>query len=148
MGYERSSISATGIFNSLPIIIFSFMYQINVPALYTELKDKNMKSITNVLVLGTSLACFCYIIAGIFGFVSFAATEPLEEYTRIFEQQQILLAPYNAYPGSKTPVIIYISIFALLLVVIFATPFCVLPTKDSLEDVFGIKADGRKLSKC
>jgi len=44
-------------------------------------------------------------------------------------------------------VIIYISIFALLLVVTFATPFCVLPTKDSLEDVFGIKADGRKLSQ-
>ena len=58
------------------------------------------------------------------------------------------MAPYNAYPGSKTPVIIYISIFALLLVVVFATPFCVLPTKDSLEDVFGIKEDGRKLSKC
>jgi amino acid permease len=57
------------------------------------------------------------------------------------------LAPYNAYPGSKTPVIIYTAIFSLLLVVIFATPFCVLPTKDSIEDVCGIKADGRKLSK-
>ena len=61
------------------------MYQINVPALYTELKVKNMESMTRVLILGTSLACICYIIAGIFGFVSFAAAEPSEEYERIFE---------------------------------------------------------------
>jgi amino acid permease len=84
-GYERTSISALGIFNSLPIIIFSFMYQINVPALYTELKVKNMESMTRVLILGTSLACVCYIIAGIFGFVSFAATDPIEDYKKIFE---------------------------------------------------------------
>jgi amino acid permease len=36
-GYERQQMSIVGVFNSLPLIIFSFMYQINIPAIYTEL---------------------------------------------------------------------------------------------------------------
>ena len=50
------------------------MYQINVPALYCELKVRDMNNINSVLFSGTSLACVCYIVAGVFGFVSFAAT--------------------------------------------------------------------------
>lgn len=61
------------------------MYQINVPALYTELKIKNLESMKRVLMLGTSLACVCYIVAGVFGFVSFAATTPESKYHEIFE---------------------------------------------------------------
>jgi len=56
------------------------------------------------------------------------------------------MAPYDAAPGSTIPVVIYISIFVFLIVIALATPFCVLPTKDSIEDVMGIKAEGRKLS--
>ena len=33
----------------------------------------------------------------------------------------------------------YISLFGMCLVVLFATPFCVLPTKDSIEEVGGKK---------
>jgi|TARA_B110000285_G_C14594910_1_gene368030 amino acid permease len=50
------------------------MYQINVPALYTELKERNVKNFEKVLGYGTLLACVCYISAGIFGWVTFAAT--------------------------------------------------------------------------
>jgi len=38
-----------------------------------------------VLFWGTTLAIVCYITAGIFGFVSFAATQDEAEYKRIFE---------------------------------------------------------------
>ena len=33
-GHDISSVSIDGIFNSLPLIIFSYMYQINIPAIY------------------------------------------------------------------------------------------------------------------
>jgi len=100
-----------------------------------------MNNINSVLFWGTLLACFCYITAGIFGFVSFAATSDTDEpsYKAIFEAQNILAAPYGAGNDGKLPIPIYISLFAILLVVTFATPFCTLPTKDSIEDVMGLK---------
>jgi len=49
------------------------MYQINIPAIYSELADKSPKKMNKVLLLGTLGTSFLYIIAGIFGFVAFAA---------------------------------------------------------------------------
>merc|ERR1712032_1765866 len=41
-----------------------------------------------------------------------------------------------------TPIVMYISLFGMNLVVLFAAPFCVLPTKDSIEEVGGKKFSG------
>ena len=49
------------------------MYQINIPALYNELEEKSMKSMTTILTAGTAGAGLLYCIAGIFGIVAFAA---------------------------------------------------------------------------
>ena len=38
-------------------------------------------------------------------------------------------------PDGSTPIPIYIALFGMMIVVVFATPFCVLPTKDSIEEV-------------
>ena len=38
----------------------------------------------------------------------------------------------------------YISLFGMCVVVLFAAPFCVLPTKDSVEEVLGKKFSGVK----
>ena len=72
-GHERKQMSIVGVFNSLPLIIFSFMYQINIPAIYTELKVKTMPNVTKVLATGTGLACFAYILAGMFGYIAFTS---------------------------------------------------------------------------
>jgi amino acid permease len=48
------------------------MYHPNVPAIYHELKRKNMMSIKKVLGIGTGLATFAYILTGMFGYVTFA----------------------------------------------------------------------------
>ena len=37
-GREKAHIDVPGIFNSLPLVIFAYMYQINIPAIYTELE--------------------------------------------------------------------------------------------------------------
>ena len=52
-----------------------------------------------------------------------------------------LAAPYKNSKGN-TPIPIYISLFGMMIVVTFAVPFCVLPIKDSIEEV-----RGRKFSK-
>ena len=44
-------------------------------------------------------------------------------------------------PG-KLPLAIYFCLFGILIVVTFATPFCVLPCKDSIEDIRGKKLVG------
>ena len=46
----------------------------------------------------------------------------------------VLTAPYKT-PNGNTPIPIYISLFGMMIVVMFATPFCILPSKDSIEEV-------------
>jgi amino acid permease len=62
------------------LIIFAFMYQINIPGIYKELTEKNMISMQKVLYFGTAGASTLYIIAGIFGLVAFAACNPVTGY--------------------------------------------------------------------
>jgi amino acid permease len=75
---EEQEITLMGIFNSLPLIIFSYMYQPNIPALYQELKRRNMKNMQKVLWMGTIVAAAAYIMTGMFGYATFA-TYPREE---------------------------------------------------------------------
>ena len=113
------------------------MYQVNIPALYSELENKDEKKIKFVIIIGTILACVLYIMAGLFGFMSFAANTTDEELSAIFTDN-ILKAPYHKEgdaAGSGIPLVIYISLFGMCLVVTIATPFCVLPCKDGIEEI-------------
>ena len=69
---SEPKITVLGIFNSLPLIIFSFMYQPNIPAIYHELKKSSMFNMNKVLIIGTSIAVIAYIMAGLFGYVTFS----------------------------------------------------------------------------
>lgn len=125
------------------------MYQINIPAIYSELSEKSIPNMKRVLTLGTLGTSLLYILAGVFGFAAFAAVGPEGypydnsvnppiqwSFDKIFEKQNILAAPYLTKDGN-TPVAIYICLFGILIVVTFATPFSVLPIKDSIEEVRG-----------
>ena len=132
-GHDKAELSLMGFFGSLPLIIFSYMYQVNIPAIYQELEVKSMYGAKKVIFLGTALAAVVYITAGIFGYIAFAdgsTTDQLNEYF----SNNVLSAPYATADGN-TPIPIYISLFGMMIVVVFATPFCVLPTKDSIEEV-------------
>lgn len=74
--FENFDITMFGIFRSLPLIIFAFMYQTNIPMIYHELAKKNLKTMHSVLVIGTVGATCCYFIAGVFGYVTFIHTDP------------------------------------------------------------------------
>ena len=71
-GQEKSELSVSGIFSSLPLIIFSYMYQVNVPGIYQDLEVKNLNTAKKVLGGGTLLAAVLYVSAGIFGYITFA----------------------------------------------------------------------------
>ena len=87
------------------------------------------------------LAAIAYISAGIFGYVAFADGSTIDQLEDYFSDNA-LAAPYHRKNSDATPIVIYISLFGMMLVVSFAVPFCVLPVKDSIEGV-----RGRKFSK-
>ena len=132
---SHPSVSVKGIFNSLPLIIFAFMYQPNCPAIYTELKVKSLPNMKVVLGAGTTLASVCYIVVGMFGYATFSKRSDI---VKIMKNNMIL---ENDYHGSLT---IKLCLFGMLMVVLFACPFCVLPVKDSIEEISCKK--GEKLS--
>ena len=74
-------------------------------------------------------------MAALFGYMSFAAGSTADELETIFTDN-ILKAPYHKEGTvDTTPIVIYISLFGMCLVVGIATPFTVLPSKDSIEEI-------------
>lgn len=69
---ENFDISVMGVFNSLPLVIFSYMYQTNIPMIYVELEKKDLKHMWKVMRNGTIGATIAYTLAGVFGYVTFA----------------------------------------------------------------------------
>lgn len=61
-----------GIFSTIPLIIFAFMYQLNMPGIYGELKGKNYDRMNTVTKRGTLWALVAYVITGVFGYFIFA----------------------------------------------------------------------------
>lgn len=123
---DNSRISVDGIFNSLPSIVFLYMYTPNIPAIYHELTDKSMKKMSIVLFVGTTLATIIYFLVGFFGYATFVRNDDLKKL--MVDDQNILMGPY------KLP-IMYACQFGILVIVLFASPFSILPSKDSLEEL-------------
>jgi len=73
VGIKNFDITAFGIFNSLPLIIFAYMYQTNIPMIYVELEKKDLKHMWKVMRNGTLGATLAYWMGGVFGYVTFAA---------------------------------------------------------------------------
>jgi amino acid permease len=116
-----------GVFNSLPLVIFSYMYQTNIPMIYVELEKKDLEHMWKVMRNGTVGATVAYLVAGIFGYVTFAANEKVGF---LMNQQNIL----KCYPDDVTAN--YVSLFGILTVILFATPLTILPCKDTVEELF------------
>lgn len=133
--FGNFQISILGVFNSIPLVVFSFMYQTNIPMIYVELEKKNLKMMKRIMSIGTVGATILYTIAGTFGYAAFANNEQLATY---MDKQNIL----QCYPKGNIPN--YISLFGILTVVLFATPLTILPCKDTIEELF--LKPGEKLS--
>lgn len=57
--------------SSVPLIIFAYMYQVNIPMIYYELERRDKKAMGKVLLSGSVAAIVLYALVGIFGYVTF-----------------------------------------------------------------------------
>jgi amino acid permease len=89
-----------------------------------------------VLVIGTGFSSMAYIMCGAFGFITFSMRDNV---CQIMNEQNILKADYNGN------VVIKVCLIGVLFVVLFASPFCILPCKDSIEEL--TMKDGVRFSK-
>ena len=56
---------------SVPLIIFAYMYQVNIPLIYYELERREKKTMSGVLLKGSVAAIVLYALVGIFGYLTF-----------------------------------------------------------------------------
>lgn len=78
----------TGAVKSAPLIIFAYMYQVNIPQIFNELETKTAANMSSVLLRGSSAAIFLYALIGIFGYLTFVHTPDVIT-------SNILSAPYG-----------------------------------------------------
>lgn len=80
-----------------------------------------------VLLAATTIASTSYALAGFFGYATFADYPDVDE---IMEKENILEAPYGNNGW------ILAAQFLLLIGVMMASPLCLLPTKDTIEELW------------
>lgn len=94
--------------------------------IFKELEARNEKRMSKVVTVGTSVAVLFYIMVGVSGYATFLAPPISKELC----SKNILQADY------KQNTAIQIGNFTLLFSVITAAPICVLPSKDTIEELF------------
>ena len=75
---RHNDVTMNGVFQSVPLIVFSYMYQPLIPAIYHELNNKSVKKMDKILYLGTIMASVAYILCGVFGYVTFSNHEKVD----------------------------------------------------------------------
>ena len=70
---EAFRLSYQGIVTSVPLIIFAYMYQVNIPMIYVELEKKDAKEMSKVIYHGSTVVVLFYILVGVFGYATFLA---------------------------------------------------------------------------
>lgn len=70
---EAFRLSYHGVVSTVPLIIFAYMYQVNVPMIFLELEKREQTQMSKVLIVGTSVAVILYVLVGIFGYATFLA---------------------------------------------------------------------------
>lgn len=113
--------------NSIPFVIFAFMYQQNVPMIYRELKIQKYSNMNKVVGVATIVVVLIYVIASTFGYLNLVnQPESLDE---LLEKKNILEVDYKNISFT-------IAVCFLLLPIIAAAPIAVLPSKDVIEHIF------------
>ena len=123
---DAAKFSFSGISGAFPLIIFAYMYQVNVPALYSEMEKPDEASFAMVLGCGSGVAVLFYLMVGIFGYAIFASPENLGELCTKNILDPAQLQANNSIKAGN---------FAILMSVLAAAPLCVLPSKDAVEEL-------------
>ena len=62
-------IDIEGLTSTLPIVVFSYMYQPGIPLIFRELQGKSYSRMDKVVLRGSSGAILIYITGGLFGYL-------------------------------------------------------------------------------
>ena len=103
------------------------MYQPNIPIIYRELNEKSYNSMHKVIFYGSGACVVMYILASTFGYLELV--EQPEGLAILDKNSDILKIEYNNWTFD-------VAIVALMLSVFAGSPLCVLPSKDTIEDLF------------
>ena len=97
---------------------------------YAELEKRNSKQMSKVISTSSYLIVLLYIVTGIIGYACFASTK--DGINQLFNlcAQNIFQADFD---GS---IPIQIANIANLLASVAITPLCILPSKDTVEELF------------
>lgn len=125
--FSNFNISPTSFFSSMPLILFSFMFQTNIPMLCAESEHKDPKIMWKVLFYGTVGASIAYMFAGIFGYITFSRYANINELMSI---KNILLC----YPDDEKSHLI--SLLGIQLVILFGAPLILMPCKETIEEFY------------
>lgn len=60
-----------GIISSFPLIIYAYMYQVNIPMIYVELENKSPKQMSKVILVGSLILVILFCFVGVFGYATF-----------------------------------------------------------------------------
>lgn len=124
---EYFNVSFSGIFSAFPFIISSYMYQPMVPAIYKNLERRNYRRMKKVISIGSYGAVLMYILIAVAGYLTFVGRP--DQLKILAKRQNILELDYrnNFY--------FEIALVALVFTVMTAGPLCMLPSKDTLEEI-------------
>lgn len=61
----------SGIAECVPMILFAYMYQVNIPMIYQELERRNHKRMGTVVWRGSIAGVILYASVGVFGYLTF-----------------------------------------------------------------------------
>jgi len=120
--------------------MFAYMFQVMVPCIYMELEKREPLHMRKILIIGTVGAVILYIIIGVWGyvtFVNFPGYTPAEA----LKDANILDAPY---PENVTAILI--GNIALFFAIATISPLCILPAKDTVEEIVAKGNPNRRLS--
>mmetsp|Transcript_597 Transcript_597/g.608 ORF Transcript_597/g.608 Transcript_597/m.608 type:complete len:108 (-) Transcript_597:340-663(-) len=77
-----------GLMESIPLIIFAFLYQPNIPRIYRELTVKRYKTMNGVSILSSIIIVVLYSLASTFGYLAVIGND---EYTKSLKDKRNIL---------------------------------------------------------
>jgi len=119
-------ITYQGIVDAVPFVVYAFMYQPNIPMIYRELENKNYKRMGKVIYRGSGSTVLMYVVAATFGYLGLVH-DP-ERIRILIEKNNVLEIDYDNWAFN-------IAIIGLLFSIFAAAPICVLPCKETFEEL-------------
>ena len=119
-------ITAEGLINAVPFVVFAFMYQPNIPIVYRELNNRNYRRMEKVIVRVSGSVVVLYVFDSAFGYLCLVYKP--KELDTLDKQSNVLEVNYGNWAFN-------IAVIGLLFTIFAAAPLCVLPSKDTFEEL-------------